>query len=83
MLKVIEMGITINFDNSFINEVLAIFDKEINKDGVIVENDSKEPVVTRQGDTIKHEDLGAIGNGSEVFVEDNFVSMLEFIKRKN
>jgi len=40
-------------------------------------------VKTRGGNPIRPEDLGGIAEGSEVYVEDNYVSVLEYVKDKH
>jgi len=42
-----------------------------------------ERVRTREGNPVRPEDLGGIAEGSEIYVEDNYVSVLEYVKDKH
>lgn len=61
--------------------VLAEFDKAIDDEGFVVEEDTGERVLTPRGEEITVSDLAGIARGSEVFVDDNFVSILEYVER--
>ncbi|MFB6189996.1 MAG: hypothetical protein ABEJ91_00290, partial [Candidatus Nanohaloarchaea archaeon] len=63
-------------------QVLRIFGKETDDEGYIVERNSGERVLTPEGEPIKRDNLGMIARGSEVFVEDNFVSKLNYVKNR-
>lgn len=77
------MGINVKFERSVISQILKVFSKDTDEDGFIVEKNSGEKVLTPQGEPVKQENLGMIANGSEVFVEDNFVSKLQYVKNRD
>ncbi|MFB6215704.1 MAG: hypothetical protein ABEJ72_01865 [Candidatus Aenigmatarchaeota archaeon] len=77
------MSPDITFEESAVEDLLSQFNKTDDDEGFIVE-DSKEQerVLTPSGEEIRAEELGGIASGSEIFIEDNFVSILDFVKRK-
>jgi hypothetical protein len=76
------MGLDVKFDRGVADKILKIFGKDTDEDGYIVEKSSNERVLTQQGNPVKKDNLGMIAKGSEVFVEDNFVSKLNYVKNK-
>lgn len=62
--------------------VLAEFDKAVDEEGFIVEQDTGDPVLTPRGEEVTLDDLAGIAQGSEIFIEDNFVSLLEYVESK-
>ena len=71
------------FDNSALGFVLEAFGNTVDEDGYIVKEDTGERVKTRDGNPIRPEELGGIAKGSEVYIEDNYVSVLEYVKDKH
>lgn len=61
-------------------DILAEFDKTVDEEGFIVESESGEPVLTPRGDEVTIEELAGIAEGSEIFIDDNFVSILEYVQ---
>lgn len=68
------------FDDSAVDFVLDAFDNAVDEDGYIVKEDTGERVRTPDGEPLTPADLGGIAKGSEVYVEDNYVSVLEYVK---
>lgn len=71
------------FDNSALGFVLEAFGNTVDEEGYIVKEDTGERVKTRDGNPIRPEELGGIAKGSEVYIEDNYVSVLEYVKHKH
>jgi hypothetical protein len=57
--------------------VLALLNKTVDNDGYIIEVESENPVLTRKGESLHIDNFGGVRNGSEIFLEDNYVSILE------
>lgn len=77
------MSTEITFDDSAVDFVLEAFDNSVDEQGYIVKEESGERVRTREGNPVAPEDLGAIIKGSEIYLEDNYVSVLEYVKEQN
>jgi hypothetical protein len=76
------MSETITFDDSAVEFVLDAFDNTVDDEGYIVKEDTGERVLTPKGNPLAPEDLGGIAKGSEIYIEDNYVSVLEYVKSK-
>jgi len=74
---------TVTFDENATEFILECFEKDVDTDGYIVEADTKERVVTPEGREIKAEDLAITAEGSELFIEDNFASIVDYVERKH
>lgn len=76
------MSEIITFDNSAVEFVLDAFGNTVDDEGYIVKEDTGERVLTPEGKPLSPEDLGGIAKGSEIYIEDNYVSVLEYVKGK-
>lgn len=72
----------ITFSKSAVKDVLKAFNKETDNEGFIVDEEG-DRVLTPTGEEIKAKELGGISKGSEVFISDNFVSILDYIKSRD
>lgn len=78
------MGPDIIFEESRINYLLDLFDKEEDEEGFIVDPERDKRVTPPDSDTpLKTEDLGVVGHGSEIFVRDEVDSIVEFVNRRH
>ena len=77
------MSVDITFEESAVDHVLREFDKSVDDEGYIIEEESGDRVLTPEGDELRVDDLGAIAKGSEIFIEDNFVSVLEYVETRS
>lgn len=76
------MNENLTFDDSATEFVLGSFDNTVDDEGYIVKEDTGERVLTPEGNPLTPEDLGGIAKGSEIYVRDNYVSVLEYVKDK-
>lgn len=76
------MSPEITFDESGREFVLDAFDKAVDDDGYIIEADDGTRVLTYDGKPLKEEELGLIAEGSDIFVEDNFASIVDFVTQR-
>ena len=75
--------ISLTFDKSVKKEVLEVFDKTVNEEGIIIEKDSKQPVLSSEdGQEIHIDEFGGIAKGSEIFIKNDIVSLMKFARRK-
>lgn len=71
---------TLTFEDSSVDYILEMFDKTVDDAGYIVEQDTGERVLTPEGEEITVDELGIIADGSEMFIKDNYVSLLQYVK---
>ncbi|MHB1810945.1 MAG: hypothetical protein ACYDCP_06110 [Thermoplasmataceae archaeon] len=70
------------FDDSAKEYILSLFNKKVNEDGEVLEKDSNEPVKSFEGNPLTLEDFGGVKKGSELFIENNVVSLFRLKYRK-
>ncbi len=63
--------------------ILGVFNKTVKNDGTIIEKSSEKPVLDINGQEMSIEHFGGISNGSEIYVKDDIVSLVEFYMKKN
>ena len=77
-------GLKIIFDRSSIYFILKAFGKTVDDEGYIVEDTKEqERVLTPEGDELRKEDLGVIASGSEIFIKNNFASLVNYVKERS
>lgn len=69
----------ITFTKSAIPYLLELFDKQVSS-GLIIESDTKEPVLTARGETLNANELGAIVKGSEIFYKADITSVINLLE---
>lgn len=72
----------ITFDTSVNNLILDLFDKTTDDDGFVIEKNNLERVLTFDGRELPAKDFGGIQKGSEVFIDNNLVSLIKLSKGK-
>lgn len=70
-----------SFDESAREYILSIFNKKI-VDGKVLEMESNEEVMSFEGNPLTVDDFGGIKKGSEIFIEDNVVSLIKLKSKK-
>jgi len=69
------------FDDSSKELILELLDKTVDEEGFIVEkNNPKQRVLSSDGNELNLDDFGGVKNGSEIFIEDNVVSLVKLSK---
>ena len=71
----------VSFDESAREYILSLFNKKI-VNGNVLELDSNEEVMSFEGNPLTVEDFGGIKKGSEIFIEDNVVSLIKLKSKK-
>ncbi|PSP56381.1 hypothetical protein BRC72_11990 [Halobacteriales archaeon QH_7_66_36] len=77
------MSSELTFDDSAIEFVLDAFDNAVDEEGYIIKEDTGERILTPDGTPLTPEELGGIAKGSEIYVDDNYVSVLEYLKSRS
>ena len=72
---------TITFDKGISREILQMFNKKVDEEGRIVEEDGC-PVFTPEGEEVTIDEFAGIANGSEIFIKSDLPSLIDFSKRK-
>lgn len=68
----------ISFDESAKRKILSALNKDVDDEGYIIENDTRERVLSSDGDEIKYIDFATFKIGSEIFGKKDIVSLLKF-----
>lgn len=72
---------TIIFDESTLDLVLSIFDKKIDKDGYIIEQETLKRVLTPSGDEVHVRDFAGFTPGSEIVLTKDLPSLLQYANK--
>jgi hypothetical protein len=77
--------IKLNFSGDKVTKkfILSLFNKSVDKEGYIIENSTGCRVLSSDGDEITVDDFGGITNGSEIYIRNNIVSLINFYQRYN
>jgi hypothetical protein len=71
------------FDNSSKDWILDVFNKSVDADGFIIENNSNsERVLTPEGKEIHSRELAIIKKGSQKFIAGDLTSLMKFTKNE-
>jgi len=70
----------ITFDNESKDLILDAFNKSVDKDGFIIEKQSKVRVLTPEGMELKKDRLSIIKKGSEKFISGDLTSLMKYAK---
>jgi len=62
--------------------ILEAFGKSINSDGIIIDTATNEPVLTPEGEEIDSRKFGGLKKGSEIFMKDDLLSIINLTEGK-
>lgn len=65
-------------EDSRVEYLLELFEKDIDDEGYLIEAESGVRVDALDGDPIKLSDLGGVGHGSEIFIRNDITSIVEY-----
>ncbi len=74
-----EMNKIITFNESAKEFILDCFGKEVDKEGYIVEKDTKEAVLTPDGEPLELEEFAGIRKGSQIFFKSDIFSIIDLV----
>lgn len=66
----------LNFNESSLPIILRAFGKEINDDGIIIDSQTGEAILTPEGDELTRGTFGGIKKGSEIFIKDDLLAAI-------
>ncbi|MBS3102491.1 hypothetical protein J4458_03515 [Candidatus Woesearchaeota archaeon] len=73
----------VTFDKELKEQILDIFDKTVDGQGLIVEKSNpKQLVLTQDGENLSIEEFAGITKGSEIFIKSDLISLIDFSKKK-
>ena len=73
---------SITFDKSAAGFVLEAFEKTLNKEGYLVEKETGDHVLSKNGEHIHISEFGGIAKGSEIYLKSDIVSMIDFVEKQ-
>ena len=72
-------GGVITFDDSTKEEMLSCFGKTVDEEGYIIERDTGQRVVTREGGLVPIEEFAGIQKGSEIYLKSDLPSLIKLL----
>lgn len=76
------MSTTLTFEESASEFVLETFDKAVDENGYVVDPETGDRVTTPEGGEIKKEEFAGVENGSTLFLDEDFTTLVEHVKRR-
>lgn len=76
------MSTSLTFDESATDFILKSFNKEVDEEGYVVDEEGNR-VTTPEGDKIKKEEFAGVEKGSTLYLSDDFTTLVEHVKRRN
>lgn len=76
------MSTTLTFDESATEFVLESFGREVDQDGYIYNPETGERETTPEGNEIHVDDFAGVEKGSTLFLDDDFTTLVNHIKRR-
>lgn len=78
------MAPDIVFEENRIEYLLDLFDKEEDEEGYIYDPEREQRVTHDETErSIKTEELGVVGHGSQIFIKDEVDSIVDFVNRQH
>ena len=75
-------SISITFTENAKLSVLNMLNKDVDKSGFVVEKENPDKkVISSDGNELNIDNFGGVKKGSEIFIEDNIVSIIKLLKR--
>jgi len=71
----------ITFDEDSKRDVLDLFGKDVDAEGMLIEKGKEQRVLTKEGEEISLDEWGGITKGSEAYVKSDIVSLLDVAKK--
>lgn len=72
----------VTFEPDAVDHIIASFDATIDENGYIVHGESGERIENPGGDELQAEELAIVEDGSTIFVDDNFASLVKHVERQ-
>ncbi|PYZ02651.1 hypothetical protein C8039_03060 [Halogeometricum sp. wsp3] len=76
------MSTTLTFDESAAEFLIESFGKTTDGEGYIVDPQRNERETTPEGNEIHIDDFAGVEKGSQLFLDDDFTTLVEHVKRR-
>lgn len=76
------MSTTLTFDESAAEFIIESFGKTTDGEGYIVDPERDERETTPEGNEIHIDDFAGVEKGSQLFLDDDFTTLVEHVKRR-
>lgn len=76
------MSTKLTFDDSASEFVIEAFGKEVDSEGYVIDPQTGQRVTSPEGEEVKAEEFGGVEKGSTLFLQDDFASLVEHVKRQ-
>ena len=70
------------FTDNSLPLILEAFNKSISSDGLIVDSETGEPILTPDHKEIEASKFGALKKGSQIFLKDDLASIIKLVENK-
>jgi len=77
------MSTTLTFDESATDFILESFGRDVDDEGYIIDPETGDRVTTPDGEEIKKEEFAGVERGSTLYLDDDFNTIVEHVKRRN
>lgn len=76
------MSETLTFDESAAEFVLESFGRSVDEEGYVVDNETGERETTEGGNEIHRKHFAGVEDGSIIFLDDDFNTLVRHVKRR-
>lgn len=76
------MTATLTFDESAAELVLQSFGRDVDKEGYVINPETGERETTETGEEIHKEHFAGLEEGSIIFLDDDFNTLVDHVKRR-
>lgn len=79
----VDKNFQISFHKTLKPQILQAFNKKVDKNSYILDENSKERVLTHEGEEIQVKEFGGILKGSLIFVKSDLMSLVSYLTGKD
>jgi len=76
------MAPSLTFDESAAEFVLEAFDREVDGEGYVINPKTGERETTPDGEEIHRDEFTGVEDGSTLFLDDDFMTLVDHVKRQ-
>jgi len=73
---------TISFDDSLVPNMLEAFGNKVDKEKYLIDKNSRQRVLSLDGDYIHISEFAGITEGSRVYVKSDIPSLIDFVDKR-
>lgn len=76
------MSTTLTFDESAAEFILESFGREVDAEGYVINPETSERETTEDGEPIHKDHFAGLEDGSIIFLDDDFTTLVDHVKRR-